>query len=203
MVSEIRIYAEGGGDGRETKAGLREGLSEFLSSLRTMARERSIRWSVISCGSRNNAFRNFKIALRQHGHAFNVLLVDSESPVKDVPWAHLRSRDGWARPEASEDQCQLMVETMEAWLIADPDALERFYGQHFERHMIPKTQNVEALAKNRVARSLKLATRKTAKGEYHKTRHAPLLLKALDTEKVRRRAGHCERLFRTLEHLMP
>ncbi len=174
-----------------------------VPSLRTMARERNIRWSVIPCGSRNNAFRNFKIALRQHGQAFNVLLVDSEGPVKDAPWVHLKQRDGWTRPEASDDQCQLMVETMEAWLIADPDALKQSYGVHFDRHQLPSPgRNVEAIAKHRLARMLKLATRNTGKGEYHKTRHAPRLLGAVDVTRVRESASHCERLFRILENMM-
>ena len=34
MVNEIRIYAEGGGDGKDTKATIRCGFGEFLSGIR-------------------------------------------------------------------------------------------------------------------------------------------------------------------------
>jgi hypothetical protein len=47
--------------------------------------------------------------------------------------------------------------------------------------------------------SLARATRDTRKGEYHKTRHAPLILERLDAAKVRGRARHCERLFSVIE----
>ena len=69
MVSEIRIYAEGGGDQRSGKAAVQEGFSKFLSSLKEMARERHIRWYVVACGSRQSTFDAFEIALRQHHDA--------------------------------------------------------------------------------------------------------------------------------------
>ena len=46
MTREIRIYIEGGGDGRETKARLQQGFSAFLSRLRERARDQRIRWEV-------------------------------------------------------------------------------------------------------------------------------------------------------------
>ena len=78
MVNEVRIYAEGGGAGKDTKAAIRRGFGEFLRQLRTLARERRIRWNIIACGPRNAAFDAFKTALRTHTTAFNVLLVDAE-----------------------------------------------------------------------------------------------------------------------------
>ena len=74
MVSEIRIYVEGGGDQRSGKASVQEGFSKFLSSLRERARQRHILWYVVACGSRQSTFDAFDIALRQHGDAFNVYL---------------------------------------------------------------------------------------------------------------------------------
>jgi hypothetical protein len=96
MVSEIRIYVEGGGDGSESKAAIRQGFGQFLDPLRQLARSRRIRWQVVACGGRNSAFDDFKTALGSHEDAFNLLLVDSEAPVSQPPWDHLLVRDGWA-----------------------------------------------------------------------------------------------------------
>lgn len=85
MVTEVRIYAEGGGDKKDTRARLREGFSLFLYSLRKTAREKGVRWSVIVCGGREQTYDRFTTALNAHHDAFNVLLVDSEGPVTKTP----------------------------------------------------------------------------------------------------------------------
>lgn len=140
MVTEIRIYAEGGGDSRDAKAFLRQGFSAFLSSLNSGAREKRIRWHIVTCGARNAAFDAFRTARTQHPEAFNVLLVDSEAPVQTTPWPHLHEQDGWATDGLSDDCCHLMTQAMEAWFIADVAALARFYGQDFHRVASRETQ---------------------------------------------------------------
>ena len=97
-----------------------------------------------------------------------------------------------------EDHIHLMVQTMETWVVADPDTLERYYGQHFYRNALPRTDDLESVNKVAVAESLRLATRRTSKGEYHKILHASELLQLIDATTVRQRCGHCERLFREL-----
>ena len=49
MVSEVRVYVEGGGEGKETKASIRRGFGMFLGHLRNIAREQRIRWQIIAC----------------------------------------------------------------------------------------------------------------------------------------------------------
>lgn len=200
MVTEIRIYVEGGGD-KESKADLRRAFSTFLGALRDEARRRRIGWSVIACGSRSDAFINFRVALKQNSNALNLLLVDSEGPVSRTPREHLIALDGDAGYLATvpESQCHLMVQAMEAWIIADPEALARFYGQGFLANALPKTRDIEQIAKDTLVPSLARATRDTQKREYHKTRHAPLLIEQLDTAKVRARSHHCNRLFVTID----
>ena len=198
IVREIRIYIEGGGEARNIKAILREGFSNFLDELRQIARNKQIKWSLILCGSRNNAFRDFKNALRTHPDAFNVLLVDSEAEVSKNPWAHLKNRDKWVSSNIDDAHCHLMVQTMETWIVADIEALKEFYGQGFKEKSIPKTPEIEKIDRKLLAKCLKEATRGTSKGEYHKTRHAPKLLGQLDAREVRHKAPHCERLFETL-----
>ena len=198
MVSEIRIYAEGGGDQRSGKAAVQEGFSKFLSSLKEMARKRDIRWYVVACGSRQSAFHDFETALGQHRDAFNVLLVDAEGPVTRPPWEHLQDRDHWSIQRIPGDHCHLMVQTMEAWIVADLENLKRFYGQGFNENPIPGRENVESIEKADLERALMRATQNTQKGEYHKIRHGPKILALVDVGKVRNRARHCERMFATL-----
>lgn len=201
---EIRIYVEGGGDGRSGKDKLQRGMSQFLNSIRTMARERRIHFHVIACGSRNSAFDDFRIALRAHPDAINILLVDAEGPVRYTnPWEHLRQRDSsWILPELPHTYCHLMTQTMEAWVIADINALQSYYGQGFKANPIPRNPDVETIAKERLERALKDATRNTSKGEYHKIRHGPDILAQADYTVVCERASHCRRLFETLQSLI-
>ncbi|WP_276604249.1 DUF4276 family protein [Nannocystis pusilla] len=67
-------------------------------------------------------------------------MVDSEGPVRSEaePWGHVARRRGdqWQQPAGIEqDQLHFMVEAMEAWILADPDALAKFYGNAFERRL--------------------------------------------------------------------
>lgn len=197
-MKQVRVYVEGGGDQRSGKAAVREGFSKFLRPLREKARENRIRWDVIACGSRKSAFDDFKIALCLHPDAFNVLLVDAEGPVSQRPWTHLHQRNGWSKLEISDDNCHLMVQVMEAWLIADLVTLANFYGQGFNLNPIPKQSDVESVSKVDLELGIKIATQNTQKGEYHKIRHGVKILALVDTEKVRSRTRHCERMFTIL-----
>jgi len=100
------------------------------------------------------------------------------------------------------DHCHFMVQMMEAWLIADLSALNRFYGPEFKEGALPKNPNVEEIDKKTLLSALKEASRHTSKGEYHKTRHGFKILEMADVSKVRQAAPHCNRLFKTLEEKM-
>ncbi|MEG4490226.1 DUF4276 family protein [Microcoleus sp. D3_18_C4] len=204
MVKEIRIYIEGGGEGKNTKALLRQGFSSFFKEIVQVVQSKKIKWTITLCGSRNNAFRDFKNAFAAHPDAFVILLVDSESPVvKQSPWEHLKLRDNWDSPGVDETHCYLMVQAMEAWFMADIDTLKRFYGQGFKQNEIPKNINVETIEKDLLERSLKAASRDTkSKGEYQKIQHASKLLEMLDVDKVRKASSECDRIFTTLIKLM-
>ena len=56
---------EGGGNSAETKATLRQGISAFLKPLVDMARRKRCRWSVTSCGGRDQALDAFVDALEK------------------------------------------------------------------------------------------------------------------------------------------
>lgn len=202
MVSEIRLYVEGGGEGKETKARIREGLHIFLQTVIELARSKRVKWQIIACGPRTKAFSAFEMALATHPEAYNILLVDAEGPVSTSPWQHLQDHDNWRVSGLDDQHCHLMVQTMEAWLIADKEALARFYGPGFREGVLPQHAHVEQIDKNTLLSAIQAATRHTSKGEYHKIRHGCVLLAHLESAKVRRAAPHCERLFITLEQLL-
>lgn len=200
MVSEIRIYFEGGGEGKAGKTRLREGFHAFFQEVIALARVGRVKFRLVACGPRSDAYRNFCNAIQDHPGAFNVLLVDSEGAVQSDPWDHLQNCDGWTRPNGVEDcHCHLMAQTMEAWFVADVATLRRYYGAKLNPNPIPNNPDVEQIPKNDLESSLKAATRNTQKGEYHKIRHASDILELLDTQTVRRAAKHCQRLFETLQ----
>ena len=198
-IAEIRIYVEGGGDSGHTKRRLRGALGEFFRELRDLARARRARWEIIPCGGRSSAFEDYQKALRSHPYAVNLLLVDSETAVcAESPWQHLKcdSGDNWDNPGVEDKHCHLMVQVMEAWLVADRERLGEYYGQGFHENALPSNRNVEQINKRTLLDAMKRSTRDTTKGEYHKTRHAPMLLERIRPSEVRSRASFCDRLFK-------
>jgi hypothetical protein len=206
MVKKIRIYIEGGGDSIGQKTSLRQGFRQFFKEELEKEATIKIKWdiNITMCGKRSDAFRDFKNGLKSYPDAFNILLVDAEAPVKkDSPWEHLKLRDNWDKPAGvDDDNCHLMVQTMEAWFIADIANLKEFYGQGFKENGIPKTANVETIAKDHLERILKIASSRTIKGKYHKINHASKLLELLDVTKVRHASHYCDRLFTTITEII-
>lgn len=127
-----------------------------------------------------------------------MLLVDAEAPVLLTPWAHLQQRDGWINPAVPDNHCQLMVQLLEAWFLADKDALKAYYGQGFNPNPIPGNPDVERIAKATVMTAMEIATRNTQKGGYRKIRDASRLLERIRPAVVRAKSPHCDRLFTEL-----
>ena len=199
-MSGVAIYMEGGGKGG--KAALRQGMDALLRPLKEAARAKALRWKLIPCGGRDKAFQGFRNAADNGDDAIVVLLVDAEGPVNGAPRSHLESRDGWDLSFARENTINLMVQTMETWIIADPGALSTYYGQNFNGNVLPGGPDLEEIAKKEVARILNRATERTTKGRYHKIRHASELLKRIDVERVKQRCPHCKRLFNVLKRMI-
>ena len=64
-----------------------------------------------------------------------------------------------------------MVQCMAAWFLADKDALEKYFGQGFNRSALPSHRNVENAAKRDIESGLRAATRRCkTKGAYTKGR---------------------------------
>ena len=197
-MNSIAIYMEGGGDKAYSKAMLRTGMDAFLAEIKNAYRAKGWHWKLVACGSRNEAYQGFR-----NGNAdILVLLVDSEDPVSSTPTDHLKMRDGWNLNGVNDDYIHLMVQAMEAWIIADQDALATYYGQDFRKNALPRRQNLEKVTKIEIKKALDRATEKTQKGKYHKIQHARYLLQRIDSIIVRKHCPHCKRLFTILPGLI-
>lgn len=190
------LYVEGGGDTREQKTRLRRGFRCFLK--RAGLNERMPR--IVACGGRDRAYDKFKLAHTDPNRTA-LLLVDAEEPVTaQSAWQHLKDLHGWDCPSgAGDDQCHLMVQVMESWFLADRDALAVYYGTDFRSNAIPQWPNIERVRKSDLSNKLRLATRRTRKGQYHKGRHSFKILAALDPNKVMNASPYAKRLIDSLD----
>ena len=197
-MTSTMIYVEGGGDFRANLSKCRKGFSKFFEKVVPPGRKPRI----IACGGRQNTYQKFTLAYEQYD-ANVILLVDSEGPVSEPVWDHLKRRDSWGSSGFSDESAQLMVQCMESWFLADKEFLAEFYGQGFSLHSLPQRENIEEISKGDVKKGLDNASKNTSKGLYHKTRHAFDILASinpvkLDDIKVSR---HAFRLFSRLRQL--
>ena len=195
----VKVYVEGGGDGRELRARCRRGFSSFFEKADSVGRMPQ----VIACGGRQSAYAKFRTAVASgNEREFIVLLVDSEGPVAEgsSPWVHLMNRDGWNKPDdATDENSHLMVECMEAWFLADKDRLAVFFGRGFNRNALSSHRNIEEIAKADVLQGLKNATRQCRpRGKYGKGQHSFEILSEVDPAKVSAASPHAKRLIETL-----
>jgi hypothetical protein len=211
---EIAIYAEGGGDSAQQKADLRTGLNGLLSAAKSKAQAKRIRWTLTPCGGRQQTYDAFINALEKNADRVNILLVDSEGPVAGLTGdadadaietvRHLTNRDQWDLTNTVPARIHLMVQCMEAWIVADPDTLAVFYGQNFARNALPIRQNLEDEAKQDIYDKLAKATGNCLlkKGPYRKIKHASQLLQRVSAEKVAARCPRFALLMQWLEQVI-
>jgi hypothetical protein len=203
MAEEIRLYIEGDTKqkGKNTDIALREGFHHFFGKLIEKARKKNIRFRIILCGSKFITFKDFLNAVEVYQNSFVGFLIDADNTVGENETAKSflqKQNAGWHWQIVKEEQCFLMVQVMESWFFADIDALEKYYGQNFNRKVLRQNKNVEKIAKADVESGLANATRNTQKGEYHKTKHGAKILELVNPQKVREAAPHCDKLFKTI-----
>jgi hypothetical protein len=186
MPADIRIHIEG-----DPK--LLPGFRQFLDELYG----RGPKIDLAMCKA--NAIADFMSSVKKFPDAINVLLIDSEGPYTAALLQQVRQHDHWntaVGSKISHGQLHLMVQVMESWFLADRQALQAYYGQGLNENSLPGSPSaVEQVRKDDVLNGLSAATSNTSKGKYHKTRHAPDLLKSIDPFKVRYSAPSCARLF--------
>jgi hypothetical protein len=208
-VTDIAVYVEGGGNGKEQKAELRRGFDALFAQEKSLASGKRLSLAFICCGGRQEAYEAFRNALVVNRERINALLVDSESAMAPaasdtaqdalIRVAHLRQRqgagargqgDGWDLSNDVAVRVHLMVQCMEAWIVADSDKLEEFYKKEFRRESLPKRTELEEEPKADIYSKLERATEGTQKGKYGKIKHASKLLGMIRPEEI---SKHCPR----------
>lgn len=196
---EAKLYIEGGGS--KSKAlgiSFRQGWRKFLEA----AEVHNVK--IVHGGGREQTFRKFKKAAEELPSGIvPLLLVDSEASVdeRNSAWKHLEKNDNWHRPEqAQSDQAFLMVQCMETWFLADQDALQSFFGTHFDRTAVKQWPHLEQVSKETVYGTLKKATSKCRKS-YSKGKISFELLAEANPRLVEAACPHAAALFRRLRNL--
>jgi len=194
----VTIFVEGGGNTKALRAECRQAFQELFRK----AGFKSLMPRAVAAGPRDAAFKAFRNSIdKPVAGEFVVLLVDSETiPAAANAWTHLKSRDQWKKPVgATNDQAQLMVASMETWLISDPGALADYFGRNFKRHQIP-TGRLEERSKDDVYKAIKMATSAAIpKGQYGKARDSFKLLARIDPARLRASCSWAHRFFTMLE----
>ena len=206
----VKVYVEGGGESNALKTACREGFSKFFEK----AGLRGKMPRIVACGSRQDAYADFCIAIKNGEDAF--LLIDSEAvidaeyqkgkPEEWKPWGHLAQREGdkWEKPPNSKDlQCHFMVLCMESWFLADRAALKQFFGQGFKENALPNAMNsIESIDKKQLYESLARASSDCkTKARYGKGEHSFKILAIIDPHKVISASSWAKRLITTLEDI--
>ena len=177
-----------------------------MALLKNRVRKKRWGWNLVACGGRREAYETFQNARRRRGSGdIIILLVDSEGPVAAptrVQHLSMPQGDRWDLHGVAENEIQLMIQTMEAWIVADPEALAKYYGQGFRTNALPQHANLESASKLDVANGLEQATRNTKKGRYQKIKHSSTLLQRVDPRKARARCPACERMFNEIGGLI-
>jgi hypothetical protein len=158
--------------------------------------------SIVAGGGRQSTYELFRVAAGiPHVDTYPMLLVDSEGPVTSAVWDHLNSRDHWERPGGTnDDQAQLMVTCMETWIIADRDALKRFFGQCLRKNRLLPQIGLEARLRQDVQDALAQATRDCGRRKaYSKGRRSFQLLAELNSETLRKYLPHFIRFLSALD----
>jgi hypothetical protein len=202
MVTEIHLYIEGGGSEPFNKRQLRQGFATFFKEIIESGRMKGIEVRPVVYGGRDNTVKSFIQAHKSHPHVLNLLLIDSDHSVTAGRAEHIRKHAEITWKGLREERCHPMVQIMEAWFIADVEALKTYYGQGFLSKAIPLAEDVETIDKVAVLKALNHATKKTQKGEYKKKKKIKLaseLLELIRPALVRKASKHCDYLFKILE----
>lgn len=196
----VRIVIEGGSGGEAPDKTFRQAWTQFFTAAGLVGRMPR----VVRGEGRQQTHDKFKTAL-QSGRRDEVviLLVDSEGPVAagHSVWQHLRNRDNWDQPiGAADDSAYLMVQVMEAWFLADREALRSFFGPQLNENHFREWPNLEDVHKDSALNALERATSNCQK-PYSKGKVSFELLGQIDPQRVADACPHAGQLLHYLRGL--
>lgn len=163
----ILVYIEGeGGGGTVSKHAHRDGefrqaWKTFLQPLADQAENQGIySFRCIPGLGGSSTTDRFAHPLPQQSGALRILIIDSEIEVPDVtkPWNVKSGKPDWA----GDQNCYLMVQCLETWLLADPRTLEEHYNSRnkpcFRASKLKAWPNLEKIPRKTVQKVLEDAT---------------------------------------------
>lgn len=191
----IKIYIEGGGEGKYLEICFQKAWTKFFQAAGLEGRmPRPLRGK-----GRQNAYDSFCTALANAKKGeMPLLLVDSEAAVHSDHnvWQHLKTRDNLDKPPQAGDQhAYLMAQNMETWLLADPEALQTYFGSEFNLRKIPAWPDLEKVAKIDVYTALERATTTCKEKSYAKGKVSFEALSAVSPQKVAEKCPQAKRLL--------
>lgn len=182
VKADRKLFVEGGGDSESLHTECRKGFRTFLE--RAGLKGKMPR--IVSCGGRRQAVDKFLHSINMGEDAF--LLIDSEGKVsKELISTEFLSQEfkEFEGKQDLSDKCHLMVECMEAWFLADTEALGKYFNPGFDQNKLPKHQSIESISKENLYKSLKECTKLTkTKGEYSKGQHSFKILALINPQLV-------------------
>ena len=194
MVGRVVIHFEGSDK-------LRVGFGKLFGNHKNRARQNRIHFDMIAGGSNAETVKGFLRSCRLNPSDLNVLLIDSEASAPSVADALrvLRSRNYWDANVAPEDErIHFMVQAMEAWFIADRQAMASHFGNGFRCGRLPNPQNAESISPNGLTDSINQALRGIGgrrRKKYDKVGDGARLLALIDEATVRRNCPSFGRLM--------
>ena len=189
MPASIRVYIEGD---KKLLPGFRQFFNQFYSQ--------GTKIDLAMCGP--NVIADFANGVKKFPSAVNILLMDSEGLNGPDLLQKVKTHDKWdlsTNDKVADDCLNFMVQVMESWFLADRQALRNYYGNGLSENRLPANPNIEQIPKADVLHRIESATSNTGKGKYHKTKHAPDLLRNIDPAKVQSASPSCSRLFQYLQ----
>ena len=196
----VTIYIEGGGTSNSLGRIFRRAWADFFASAGFAGRLPSIKRG----GSRSQTYESFVKAVQEAGpDELPILLVDSEGSVREdqTAWQHLQTTVGWRRPDgADDDSAFLMVQAMEAWLLADRNTVREYFGQGFSENRLPGRNDPEQIPKRELAQLLKFASADCNR-QYGKGAVSLELLGRVNAAAVESKCRHAKALFDYLRSL--
>jgi hypothetical protein len=150
---EIRVYFEG-------DESLRLGFKAFFREIVELAESK--RWRLEFVATGGTPVPDFRIALKTHLKAWNILLLDSDGLVTGALFGEKCGSQGLKRSDS--DSVFWMVQIMESWFLADAEQLQEYYGQKFKRSAVGSIPDVEQIPKKRVYAKLKSRNQRMSDG---------------------------------------